>query len=316
MHSGARIASRLLHTLVTAFMVTVGVFLLVHIIPGNPAQVMAGPLATHQTIEAIDAQYHLNDPLVEQYILWLGGVLRGNLGISLSTFEPVTLMIAQHIGVTFTLALGATVLAIILSVPIGIYSAVRHSRQIDMVVLTTTSMALAVPNFFTGIILIIVFAVTLGWFSITGYTSVLHHPLSYFYDMTLPTVALSLPYVALLSRLVRSEMLEALKGDYVRTARAKGVAEFLVVVQHAFRNALIPAITIVALNFATLLGGTIIVEQVFDLPGMGSLLITSVLSRDYPVVQGVTLLVALAVLLANLLADLVVMAADPRVESR
>lgn len=311
-----RIANRLLHTLATAFLVTVGVFLLVHIIPGNPAQVMAGPMATRQAIKAIEVQYHLNDPLPQQYLLWLGGVVRGNLGTSIQTYEPVTLMIAQHIGVTFTLALGATILAIVLSVPIGIYSAIRHSRRVDMVVLTTTSMALAVPNFFTGVMLIILFAVVLGWFSITGYTSVLQQPLSYFYDMTLPTVALSLPYVALLSRLVRTEMLEALRADYVRTARAKGVVESAVVVSHAFRNALVPAITVVALNFATLLGGTIIIEQVFDLPGMGSMLITSVLSRDYPVVQGVTLLVAFAVLLANFAADLVVMAVDPRVESR
>ena len=308
------VVRRLLQLIPTLFLISVAVFLLVHLTPGDPITAMAGPGATESQIHAIQNQYHLNAPLPLQYWLWISHVLRGNLGTSIQTGLPVSVMIAQRIGVTVALAVGATLFAIIVAVPLGIVSAIRRGRGADVASGVFTSLAVALPNFFTAIVFIVVFGVILRVLPIAGYVPLTQAPGVAFQSLVMPVVALGLPYLALLSRMVRSEMLDVLREDYVRTAWAKGLRPRGVLLRHAFRNALIPSINLVMVNFAALLGGTVIIEQIFALPGVGNLVITAVLQRDYPIVQAVTLIIGAVFVLSSLIADLLSYFADPRIK--
>lgn len=306
--------SRILQLVPILWLISVAVFLLAHIAPGDPVTAMAGPGASPQLISAIKAQYHLDQPLPVQYGLWLAGLLRGDFGRSIVTAQPVMTMIQQRIGATITLAVATTVLYCLVAVPLGVVAARKRDSWLDRSVMFLTSVGISLPNFYTAMILIVVLGVSWRLLPITGWASFSEDPLGLLRHLLMPTIALSLTYIALLSRMVRSEMLDTLSEDYVRTARAKGLAERTVLSRHALRNSLLPAVTLVGINFATLLGGTVVIEEIFAIPGLGRLIIKAVLQRDFPVIQGVTLVIGTIYVLSSLAVDFLSSLIDPRID--
>lgn len=297
----------------TALLATLLIFVMVHIAPGDPITAMVGPEASHELVEAIRAQFNLDKPPPTQYFAWLRRIAVGDLGKSIRTGERVTTMIRDRVGVTVCLSLSATLFSIIIAFPAGIVAAVHNEGWFDRLTMFITSMAISLPNFFTAMVMIILCGVVWRILPMTGYVS----PFDNFWEclrhLIMPTIALGLIYTALLSRMVRSELLDVLGQDYVRTARSKGLSENLVIVKHALRNSLLPAINLIGLNFASLLGGSVIIEEIFALPGIGRLLVKAILQRDIPVIQGVTLMIAITFIVSSLLVDFIVFLVDPRV---
>jgi len=303
---------RLLQLIRTLFFVTVIIFLLQQLLPGDPALVMAGEEKDPAVIEQIRRQYRLDQPLYVQYVYWLGGVLTGNLGESMRLKEPVLTLIIQKFPVTLQLALMAIVISLLIGVTAGVVSAVRKNTTTDYVVNVVALWGLSTPNFWLGIMLIFLFSVQLGWLPASGYVSPFEDFWLSMKTTILPAFVLGNSFAAVLMRHTRSAMLQAMSADYVRTARAKGLAERVVVVKHAMRNALTPVITLGALELGTLLSGAVLTEQVFSIPGFGKLIVDSVFNRDYAVVQGVTLVTATTYILLNLLADIAYVLVNPR----
>lgn len=303
---------RLLQLIPTLFFVTVIIFLLQQLLPGDPALVMAGEEKDPAVIEQIRRQYRLDQPLYVQYVYWLGGVLTGNLGESMRLKEPVLTLIIQKFPVTLQLALMAIVISLLIGVTAGVISAVRKNTATDYVVNVVALWGLSTPNFWLGIMLIFLFSVQLGWLPASGYVSPFEDFWLSMKTTILPAFVLGNSFAAVLMRHTRSAMLQAMSADYVRTARAKGLAERVVVVKHAMRNALTPVITLGALELGTLLSGAVLTEQVFSIPGFGKLIVDSVFNRDYAVVQGVTLVTATTYILLNLLADIAYVLVNPR----
>ncbi|MBV1694235.1 MAG: ABC transporter permease [Hyphomicrobiales bacterium] len=303
---------RLLQLIPTLFFVTVIIFLLQQLLPGDPALVMAGEEKDPAVIEQIRRQYRLDQPLYVQYVYWLGGVLTGNLGESMRLKEPVLTLIIQKFPVTLQLALMAIVISLLIGVTAGVVSAVRKNTTTDYVVNVVALWGLSTPNFWLGIMLIFLFSVQLGWLPASGYVSPFEDFWLSMKTTILPAFVLGNSFAAVLMRHTRSAMLQAMSADYVRTARAKGLAERVVVVKHAMRNALTPVITLGALELGTLLSGAVLTEQVFSIPGFGKLIVDSVFNRDYAVVQGVTLVTATTYILLNLLADIAYVLVNPR----
>jgi peptide/nickel transport system permease protein len=303
---------RLLQLIPTLFFVTVIIFLLQQLLPGDPALVMAGEEKDPAVIEQIRRQYRLDQPLYVQYVYWLGGVLSGNLGESMRLKEPVLTLIIQKFPVTLQLALMAIVISLLIGVTAGVISAVYKNTTTDYVVNVVALWGLSTPNFWLGIMLIFLFSVQLGWLPASGYVS----PFDDFWlsmkTTILPAFVLGNSFAAVLMRHTRSAMLQAMSADYVRTARAKGLAERIVIIKHAMRNALTPVITLGALELGTLLSGAVLTEQVFSIPGFGKLIVDSVFNRDYAVVQGVTLVTATTYILLNLMADIAYVLVNPR----
>lgn len=292
------------------------VFGLIHLVPGDPIVVMLGPMATPELERALRAYYGLDQPLHQQYLAWLGRVLQVDLGRSIRTSEPVATMILERFPATLTLAVLAMLLALVVSLPAGVVSGLRRNTWSDHLIRLLALVGFAVPNFVLAIVMILVFGVWLRWLPIAGSSSLLADPLRAMPLYVMPTLALAAYYTAILTRFWRSSLLGVLACDYIRVAYAKGLSTTLVVRRHALKNAIIPIITVVAINFAYLLGGAVVVEQIFTIPGIGSLLIRAVVQRDFPVIQGVTLLVALFFIAANLVADLLYAWADPRIRYR
>lgn len=309
----AYILRRLLLMIPVLLIVGTVVFTLVHLTPGDPAAVILGPDATSEEVEELRDRIGLNDPLYEQYVRWLGGVVRLDFGDSLFIGEPVTQALIDRAQPTLTLTLYALVLQVVIGIPAGLLAAVRHNSILDRVIMMFSISGAAMPNFFLGILLILVFAVQIGWLPSGRYVALTDDPVDHFRHMLLPAVALGVSAAGLLARLVRSTMLDVLHEDYVRTAMAKGLPERLVILRHALRNALIPAITVIGLSVGGLLGGAVVTETVFTLPGMGRLIVQSVGRRDYPVIQGGVMVIAAIYVLINLLVDLLYMYLDPRV---
>ncbi|MCY4353828.1 MAG: ABC transporter permease [Truepera sp.] len=307
------LASRLAQLVPTALVITVIVFLLSHLAPGDPVTALAGPEAPPELVAAMRERYGLDRPLWTQYAVWIGRVVRGDMGTSVRTGQPVTTMISERFEATLTLAVSATLFSILIALPAGIMAAARRGGLADSGAMVATSLAISLPNFFTAIVLIVIFGVQLRWLPISGYLPILPDLGGSLARLAMPTISLGLIYTALLSRLVRSDLLDILSEDYIRTARSKGVAERVVLLRHGVRNALLPTINLVTLNFASLLGGTIIIEEIFAIPGIGRLLINAVEIRDFPVIQGVTLTVGVIFILSSILADLLTSFADPRV---
>ena len=303
---------RLLQLIRTLFFVTVIIFLLQQLLPGDPALVMAGEEKDPAVIEQIRRQYRLDQPLYVQYVYWLGGVLTGNLGESMRLKEPVLTLIIQKFPVTLQLALMAIVISLLIGVTAGVVSAVRKNTTTDYVVNVVALWGLSTPNFWLGIMLIFLFSVQLGWLPASGYVSPFEDFWLSMKTTILPAFVLGNSFAAVLMRHTRSAMLQAMSADYVRTARAKGLAERVVVVKHAMRNALTPVITLGALELGMLLSGAVLTEQVFSIPGFGKLIVDSVFNRDYAVVQGVTLVTATTYILLNLLADIAYVLVNPR----
>jgi peptide/nickel transport system permease protein len=281
--------------------------------PGDPITTMLGPYASQELIDAVRAQYDLDKPVVAQYVLWFSKVVQGNLGKSIQTREPVLNMIRDRLGVTSSLALWATLFSCLISIPAGVFAAVHRGRPLDAATIGVTSLFLSIPDFVAATVFILVGGVTLHVLPMVGYVSILTDPIQFVRHMAMPGTALGLIYLALLSRMIRSSMLDVLSTDYIRTARAKGLGQRIVVFKHGLRNALIPSIALIAMNFASMLGGTIIIEEIFALPGIGRLIVRGVLQRDFPVIQGATLFVGLGFILSSLLTDVVSAVIDPRI---
>jgi peptide/nickel transport system permease protein len=309
----AYILRRLILMIPVLLIVGTVVFTLVHLTPGDPAAVILGPDATGEDVEELRDRLGLNDPLYEQYVRWLGGVVRLDFGESLFIGEPVTQALIDRAQPTLTLTFYALVLEIIIGIPAGVLAAVRHNSILDRVIMMGSISGAAMPNFFLGILLILIFAVQFGVLPSGRYVPLTDDPVEHLRHMLLPAFALGVSAAGLLARLVRSAMLDVLHEDYVRTAKAKGLPERLVIARHALRNALIPAITVIGLSVGGLLGGAVVTETVFTLPGMGRLIVQSVGRRDYPVIQGGVMVIAAIYVLINLLVDLLYMYLDPRV---
>ena len=260
-------------------------------------------------------KYRLNDPLYVQYFTWIGNALQGDLGISLRTQQPVLTLIGQKLPVTIQLALMALVIAVVIGVPAGILSAYRKGTWIDWLANILALSGLSVPNFWLGIMLILLVSVKLGWLPASGYQPFIDDPLQSIRTMLMPAFVLGTGLAATLMRHTRSAMLGVLKSDYVRTARAKGLGETTVVVKHALRNALVPVVTVVTLLFGELLGGAVLTEQIFTIPGFGKLVVDAVFNRDYAVVQGIVLCTAVAFIAMNILADALYRVLNPRMRN-
>jgi peptide/nickel transport system permease protein len=307
------ISQRLLQTIPVLFVVSVTVFSLIHLIPGDPVQVMAGESQDPEVIAAMRHDLGLDRPLYEQYLSWLGNALRGDLGNSVRTRQPVTEMIFERAGPTLQLTVIALLLALAVALPAGAIAATRRDSGVDVSATTVSLFGVSMPNFLIALLLIFIFAIKLGWLPTSGYVSIFEEPVRGIKSLVLPAITVSMAMAAVITRTTRSSMLESLSQDYVRTARAKGLADRHVVVSHAMRNAMIPVITVVGLQIGNLIAGAVITEYVFAIPGIGRLIVDSIFARDYPVVQGVVLFTALGYILANLLADLLYAVLDPRI---
>lgn len=287
------------------FGVSIAVFLILHLIPGDPARMAAGPDASEEDVAQIRLNYGLDEPLYVQYGIYLEKVVQGDFGNSFRTLAPVTEGIARTFPATLELTIAGMFIAVLFGVPLGIYSALHPRGRADRVVTSVGVLGISMPGFFLGLLLMFVFSLQLGWLPPTGRGGLSH--------LVLPAVTLGLPYVATFSRLTRSAMLDVLSEDYIRTARAKGLSWTKVTYRHALRNASIPITTVLGLDFGRLLGGAVIVESVFAWPGMGRYMVEAIMARDIYVVQGTILVFAAAVVIVNLLVDLIYVLLDPRI---
>ena len=281
------------------------VFSLIHFIPGDPAQAMLGETASQEDVDALRQKLGLNRPVLEQYGLFLRGIAQGDLGTSLRTSEPVATAIVQRLPATMELAAAAMLVAIGFSIPLGIAAAVKRGTFIDHMATTVALLGISIPNFWLGPLLALVFAVELGWLPVSGRGTLAH--------LVLPAISLGAALAAILARMTRASLLEELREPYVQAARARGASRVRAVLRHAFRNSLIPVVTIVGLQFGAVLTGAVITETIFAWPGIGRLLIQSIGFRDYPLVQGCVLFIAVTYVGMNLLTDLVYGVLDPRI---
>ena len=296
----------------TLLFVSMLVFGLQQLLPGDPAMVLAGEERDPNVIAHLREKLHLDKPLPVRYAYWLGGVVQGELGESLRMQKPVTALIAEKLPVTIQLASMAFVIALVIGIPAGVLSAIAKGSVWDYAANAVALWGLSTPNFWLGIMLIMLFSVSLGWLPASGYVSPFVDLKANLAAMIMPAFVLGNAIAAVLMRHTRSAMLQVLSSDYVRTARAKGLDERIVILKHALRNALVPIITLGALEFGTLLSGAVLTEQVFTIPGFGKLIIDAVFNRDYAVVQGVVLFTATAYIALNLLADVAYFLVNPR----
>jgi ABC-type dipeptide/oligopeptide/nickel transport system permease component len=298
---------RLLYTLPVIWLVVTMVFLLIHLVPGDPVEQMLGEGATASDISALRHQYGLDQPLGGQYVHYWQGVLRGDLGRSLRLNDSVTHLLLTRYPYTLELTVAALVLALALAIPAGVAAALRRARWQDSTVGVVSLLGLSFPGFALGPILILIFSIEIGWLPVSGAGSPAH--------LVLPAITMGSALAAILTRMVRTAMLEELGQDYVRTARAKGLPEHVVVYRHALRNAIIPVMTLVGLQFGAMLAGAIVTETIFSWPGIGRLTISAISNRDYPLVQGCILAVGLTYILVNLLTDVLYTVANPRIRA-
>jgi peptide/nickel transport system permease protein len=288
-------------------------FVLIHLAPGDPASVIAGPDATQEDIARISQKLGLDEPMPVQLYRWYVKILRGDLGDSIFLRRPVLQAIFERIEPTLLLTLWATLVAVCLGVPAGVISARYHNSGVDQSFMALALFGLSVPNFLLGLLMILVFGVWLGWLPVAGYVPLEEGLGANVRSLIMPALALGLVQSALIARMTRSSMLDVLREQYILASRAKGLEERTVVYKHALKNALIPTLTVVGITFALLIGGAVVIETVFNIPGVGRLIISAVLRRDYPVIQGVVLLIAVAYTAINLLVDLAYLIVDPRI---
>jgi peptide/nickel transport system permease protein len=308
---------RLLALIPVLFTVAVIVFLILRLTPGDPAAVIAGNNATNEDIDRIREQLGLTKPLLAQFGIWLSGVVQGDLGYSFYLGKPVTELIAQRIEPTLSLAIGTMLISVLVAVPLGTLAAWRMGGWLDRMLSGFAVAGFSVPVFVIGYVLIYIFAIELQWLPVQGYRR-LFGPSSqglgaWAYQLVLPWVSLATIYVALIARVTRASVSEALTEDYIRTARAKGVSEQAVLLRHALANAAVPIVTVIGIGIALLIGGVVVTETVYAIPGLGSLTVDAVLNRDFPVIQGVVLFFSVLYVLINLLVDLSYLWLDPRI---
>lgn len=309
------VSRRLLVAVPTLLLVSVFVFGLQKLLPGDPVLTMAGDERDPKVLEFLRAKYHLDEPWAVQYARWLGNAVQGDLGQSLRTDQPVRALIAQKLPVTLELSVLSMALALLIGIPAGIVSAVRRGTAVDLGANLVALSGLSIPHFWLGVLLILVFSVHLGWFPASGFVPLREGLGANLATLALPTVVLGAGLAAALMRHTRGAMLSVLRADYIRTARAKGLLPRAVVLRHAFRNALVPIVTVATLLFGELLGGAVLTEQVFSIPGFGKMVVDAVFTRDYAVVQGVVLCVAIGFILLNLLADVLYLVLSPRLRA-
>jgi peptide/nickel transport system permease protein len=299
------LARRLLLALPVVLGVATLVFLLIHLIPGDPVEIMLGEAALPTDREALREALGLDRPILEQYGSFLLGLARGDLGVSLQQRRPVTDLIREHYPATLELTLAAMLISLLIALPAGILSGIRQYSFLDHSTMFLALVGVSMPNFWLGPLLIWVFSIQLGWFPVSGKGGLAH--------LLLPALTLGASMAAIVARMTRSSVLEVLREDYVMTARAKGLSEARIVLKHVLRNAMLPVLTVVGLQFGALLAGSIIIETIFSWPGLGTLMVKAIQTRDYPVVQGCVLVISLSYVLVNLLTDLLYSVIDPRI---
>lgn len=304
---------RLLATVPVIGVVAVFVFLLLHLSPGDPATVIAGDYASPADVARIRARLGLDEPLHAQFLAWIGRLAQGDLGTSIFSNLPVATLIGQRLEPTLALALLTLVLAVAVAVPLGTVAAWRAGSWIDRMVMGFAVIGFSVPVFVLGYALIYVFAIRTGWFPVQGYAPLSDGLGPFLHRLTLPALALSAIYIALIARITRASVLEVLTEDHVRTAYAKGLPDRLVLLRHALANAAVPIVTVIGIGFSLLIGGVVVTESVFNIPGLGRLTVDAVLRRDYPVIQGIILVFSAACVAVNLLVDLLYTVFDPRI---
>lgn len=302
---GKYVIKRLLYLIPVLLGVSFIIFTLLYITPGDPARIVLGDQASQEQIEILREEMGLNDSFVVQYVKYLGRVVQGDLGMSYATKESVTSEIVAVFPNTFKLALTSVGLAVVVGILFGIISAVKQYSIIDTILSMIAILGISMPMFWLGLLMILLFSVNLGWLPSSGYTSWKH--------MILPAVCLGAQSIAVLTRMTRSSMLEIIRQDYIRTVRSKGQKESIVIFGHAFKNALIPIITTVGLQFGQLLGGAMLTETIFSIPGLGRLMVDSIKTRDFPMVQGTVLFIAVTFTLVNLIVDILYAYVDPRI---
>lgn len=307
--------SRCVSLIASLVVASIVIFAVVEVIPGDPAAFMLGVNAQEDTLNALREQMGLNQPLPVRYVTWVLGLLSGDFGISWTYKTPVADMIADRVWVSLPLAAYALLLSTLIAFPAGIYAASRRGKSADLLVMGSTQLGVAVPNFWFAMILVLIFAINLRWFSAGGFPG-WEDPLAAMKALTLPAFALALPQAAILARVMRSSLIDMLGEDFMRTARAKGLSESQALWRHAVRNALIPVLTILGLQFSFLLAGGIIIEQVFFLPGLGRLIFQAISARDLIVVESVVMLLVFVVIVVNFAVDLAYAVVDPRLRSR
>jgi peptide/nickel transport system permease protein len=313
---GRLILRRLAATIPVLLLVTAGVFALIHLTPGDPIDAMMAESVDDTVKRELRRDLGLDRPLYLQYATWMGRLLQGDLGHSIRNREPVIENVSRRIKPSLQLAGLAMAISLLVATPIGILSAARRNSTIDRVGTSFALFGICMPNFLIALLLIFLFGVTLRWLPISGYVDPMEEPWEGVRSLTLPAITLGLALAAVITRTLRSSMLEALSEDYIRTARAKGLSDGAVVRRHALKNALIPVVTVLGLQLGTLIGGAVITEYVFALPGVGRLVVDAVFARDYPLVQGVVLLIAVGFILSNLAVDVLYGFIDPRIRHR
>ncbi|MGY6632677.1 MAG: ABC transporter permease [Alkalilacustris sp.] len=306
------ILQRIASTIPVLLVVAVVVFTLLRV-SGDPAAILAGDTATSEQIDAVRIALGLDRPLWEQFLTWFGQVLRGDLGESLFTGLPVTTLIAQRIEPTLMLASTTIVFSVLVAVPLGVLAAWRSGTWIDRGVMVFAVMGFSVPVFVLGYLLMLGFSINLRWFPVQGYTSPFVDFRAFASQIVLPSLTLSCIYIALIARITRASVLEVLNEDYIRTARAKGQIERRVLFRHALRNAAVPIVTVIGLGVALLIGGVVVTESVFNIPGLGRLVVDAITRRDYPIIQGLILFFALIYVVLNLIIDIAYTVLDPRI---
>ncbi|TCT05439.1 peptide/nickel transport system permease protein [Tepidamorphus gemmatus] len=309
------IAQRLVALVATLFAASLVVFLVMQVLPGDPATIILGVGARDDTLAALRQQLGLDRPLIVQYLAWVGGLLSGDLGTSYTYSRPVSELVLQRLNVSLPLALMAIALSTAIAIPCGVLAAARRNRAADIGVSALAQIGIAIPNFWFAMLLILLFSIHLGWFPAGGFAGWDGGLIPGLRSLLLPAVALALPQAAILTRVTRSSVLEVLGEDHVRTARAKGLTRSAALWRHAVRNALIPVVTIMGLQFSFLVAGTIVIENVFYLPGLGRLLFQAIAQRDLIVVQSLVVLLAGFVVVVNFLVDLAYLSIDPRLRS-
>jgi len=307
------ILRRLAATVPVLFTVAVMVFLMLRLTPGDPAAIIAGDNATTQQILDIRTKLGLEQPILQQFFIWLGGLLRGELGESFFFRKTVFELISERIEPTLSLAFLTIVLAVLIAIPLGVLAAYKQGTWIDRIVMGFSVIGFSVPVFVIGYLLIYIFAIKLGWFPVQGYQRIGNGMWPWFRSLVLPACTLSVIYVALIARMTRTSVLEVLSEDYIRTARAKGQTEVKVMFQHALKNAAVPIVTVVGIGVALLIGGVVVTESVYSIPGLGRLTVDAVLARDFPVIQAIILAFSFVYVLINLLVDLSYTIFDPRI---
>jgi peptide/nickel transport system permease protein len=313
---GLLILRRLVATIPVLLLVTAGVFALIHLTPGDPIDAMMAESVDDSVKRELRRDLGLDRPLYLQYVTWMGRLLQGDLGRSIRNREPVIENVGRRIKPSLQLAGLAMAISLLVATPIGILSAARRNSTLDRFGTSFALFGICMPNFLIALLLIFLFGVTLRWLPISGYVDPMEELWDGLRSLALPAITLGLALAAVITRTLRSSMLEALSEDYIRTARAKGLSEGAVIRAHALKNALIPVVTVLGLQLGTLIGGAVITEYVFALPGVGRLVVDAVFARDYPLVQGVVLLIAVGFILSNLMVDLLYGWIDPRIRHR